>query len=122
MRTGNFLCDSEPKPDLAKISFDTKKPKCLCTDHFMFSKHRSHSMTEVNQYPACRSPRNSGPANGSPARAAAHRTQATPTLGKENPTEGKATRIPQRQSIKGRCRQKRESKVGWSPTHKTGAQ
>ena len=50
-------------------------------------------MTEVNQYPACRSPRNSGPAAGSPARAAAHRTQATPTHGKENPTEGKATRI-----------------------------
>ncbi len=49
-----------------------------------FSKHRSHSMTEVSTLPPGGRPRSSGHANHSPAR-----TASRPNVSRENPTEGK---------------------------------
>jgi hypothetical protein len=55
---------------------------------FLISKHRSHSMTEVNQYPACRSPRTSVPGVSSPARTATSRPNTANAANRENPIEG----------------------------------
>jgi hypothetical protein len=60
-------------------------------------------MTEVNQYPACRSPRTSVPGGHSPARAAASRQNNANATNRENPIEGNLATVIVTFKVKSPC-------------------